>query len=187
MRRNHITQQNGTQPRRPLPRPFHLHIGCRRTSTSFRFAKVGVGFPPSSSTVTSILPSLHPEGTLQAGDPLPSSVAVLLLLLLCQTQRRETGTAADSASLSTHTHALSPFAKFSTITLPPWFVPHHLHSSSPPCSLFLVSLLSLSSVTPSSYLILLSFSLLSSPSVSFVLSPFCSPPPHRSSCLYFSH
>lgn len=118
---------------------------CSSLCTFFLYPVLFLAASFTSSLRPSIL--LRPEGTLATRDPPSPS--------LCQTQGRETGTTADSASLPTHTHShtgtlkSSPFAKFSLIRVPPWFVPHHNPSSFLllfALSLFLSFLLNVSSV-----------------------------------------
>lgn len=82
-------------------------------------------FPPS------IPLSVRPEGTLLAGDPLSPSLSPSVKLRGVKLEPRPI----QQVSWRTHTHRQksSPFAKFSIIRVPPWFVPHHtpLPASSP--------------------------------------------------------
>lgn len=165
------------------------------------FAEVGIHFLPAyfvlfparpPPSIPPSFPSVRPEGTLPARDPFSLSLPLSPVLSPTSSVKlrgvKLEPRPIQQVSRRTHTHTLksSPFAKFSIIRVPPWFVPHH--TSPPPllpCSLLLPLLPPFLLILSSADALSLSLSVTSLSSsltpLSFVLSSPLSSPSSSSS------
>ena len=199
---------------RPATESFHNKSWMKREETKIKhvsvvktsdcsgasFAKVGVlcPLPRPPPSIPPSFSSVRPEGTLPAGDPFslslsppfsPPTSSVKLRGVKLEPRPIQQVSRRTHTHTHTHTQKSSPFAKFSIIRVPPWFVPHHTSPPPPPppppllpCSLLLPPfLLILSSVLSlSRLLIIFSYPPFIRPLLSFI-------PPDSPSPLHAHH